>query len=238
MSIKQFFSSGSKSRTAAACRRSVRCRWRSDGIWCAARPPKRRRCTAKTARVGTASSSSPRAARRKDVPVYLSGLGTAQAFYTARVSLLAWMGSSTASRSPKASSCTRARCSRASIARPFQAAFDQASATREKDVAQLANAKRDLDRYQSLAARSPGEPAADRYAEGAGDAARGADPGGRGGRRECENAARLHDHHLADRWQHRVSGIVDPGNIVHATDAGGHRRRHADSADLGRLHAA
>ncbi|MEJ1965165.1 MAG: biotin/lipoyl-binding protein [Gammaproteobacteria bacterium] len=34
--------------------------------------------------------------------------------------------------------------------RPYQAAFDQASAAREKDVAQLTNAKRDLDRYLTL----------------------------------------------------------------------------------------
>ncbi len=34
--------------------------------------------------------------------------------------------------------------------RPYQAAFDQATATKQKDVAQLANARRDLDRYLSL----------------------------------------------------------------------------------------
>ncbi len=42
------------------------------------------------------------------------------------------------------------RSLRASTPRPYQAAFDQARATREKDVAQLANARRDLDRYLSL----------------------------------------------------------------------------------------
>ena len=88
-------------------------------------------------------------AQRTDVPVYLSGLGNAQAFYTARITSrvdgqlqdiaftegqLVHKGEVLARVDP----------------RPFQAAFDQASATREKDVAQLTNAKRDLERYQTL----------------------------------------------------------------------------------------
>jgi membrane fusion protein, multidrug efflux system len=88
-------------------------------------------------------------ASRTDVPIYLSGLGNAQAFYTARITSrvdgqlqdvaftegqLVHKGEVLARIDP----------------RPFQAAFDQASATKEKDVAQLANAKRDLERYLTL----------------------------------------------------------------------------------------
>ncbi len=84
-----------------------------------------------------------------DVPIYLSGLGTVQAFYTVTVTArvdgelqkvaftegqMVHKGDLLAQIDP----------------RPNQAAFEQAVATKIKDEAQLANAKRDLDRYTLL----------------------------------------------------------------------------------------
>src|SRR6204780_1644841 len=89
-------------------------------------------------------------ATRRDVPVYLEGLGNVQAFYTAKITArvdgelqrvgfvegqLVKKGDLLAQIDP----------------RPLQAALDQASGTQAKDAAQLESAKRDLERYQLLA---------------------------------------------------------------------------------------
>jgi multidrug efflux system membrane fusion protein len=81
-----------------------------------------------------------------DVPIYLQGLGTVQAFYTVTVTArvdgqidkigftegqMVHKGDLLAEIDP----------------RPNQAAYEQALATKAKDEAQLANGKRDLDRY-------------------------------------------------------------------------------------------
>ena len=84
-------------------------------------------------------------ARRADVPVYLDGLGTAQGFYTARITTRVdgqLQDIAFTEGQPVHKGDVLARLD----PRPYQAAFDQASAARQKDVAQLANAKRDLDR--------------------------------------------------------------------------------------------
>jgi multidrug efflux system membrane fusion protein len=84
-----------------------------------------------------------------DVPIYLQGLGTVQAFYTVTVTArvdgqidkigftegqMVHKGDLLAEIDP----------------RPNQAAYQQALATKAKDEAQLANGKRDLDRYMLL----------------------------------------------------------------------------------------
>jgi membrane fusion protein, multidrug efflux system len=89
-------------------------------------------------------------ATRRDVPVYLEGLGNVQAFYTARITArvdgelqrvgfvegqLVRKGDVLAQIDP----------------RPLQAALDQANGMRAKDAAQLQSAQRDLERYQVLA---------------------------------------------------------------------------------------
>ena len=88
-------------------------------------------------------------ATRRDVPVYLEGLGNVQAFYTAKITArvdgelqrvgfvegqLVKKGDLLAQIDP----------------RPLQAALDQASGIQAKDAAQLESAKRDLERYQVL----------------------------------------------------------------------------------------
>jgi multidrug efflux system membrane fusion protein len=89
-------------------------------------------------------------ATRRDVPLYLEGLGNVQAFYTAKITArvdgqlqrvgfvegqLVKKGDLLAQIDP----------------RPLQAALDQATGMQAKDAAQLDSAKRDLERYTTLA---------------------------------------------------------------------------------------
>lgn len=90
---------------------------------------------------------------RHDVPVYLEGLGNVQAFYTAKISSrvdgqlervgfvegqLVKKGDLLAQIDP----------------RPLQAALEQATAMQAKDSAQLESARRDLERYTVLAPKN------------------------------------------------------------------------------------
>ena len=84
-----------------------------------------------------------------DVPIYLSGLGTVQAFYTVTVTArvdgeLQKVGFTEGQTVHKGDLLAQID------PRPNQAAYEQAVATKGKDVAQLANAKRDLERYTVL----------------------------------------------------------------------------------------
>ena len=88
-------------------------------------------------------------ASRTDVPIYLQGLGTVQAFYTVTVTArvdgelqrVAFTEGQTVHKGDLLAQIDP---------RPNQAAFDQAVATKVKDEAQLANAKRDFERYTKL----------------------------------------------------------------------------------------
>jgi multidrug efflux system membrane fusion protein len=84
-----------------------------------------------------------------DVPIYLSGLGTVQAFYTVTVTArvdgeLQKVGFTEGQTVHKGDLLAQID------PRPNQAAYEQAVATKGKDAAQLANAKRDLERYTVL----------------------------------------------------------------------------------------
>lgn len=89
------------------------------------------------------------AATHADVPVYLQGLGTVQAFYTVTVTArvdgelqkVAFIEGQTVHKGDLLAQIDP---------RPNQAAYQQAVATKAKDAAQLENAKRDLDRYVEL----------------------------------------------------------------------------------------
>ena len=92
-------------------------------------------------------------AQRKDIPVYLNGLGTVQAFNTVTVNTR--VDGQLEQADFKEGQDVKAGDVLAQIdPRPFQAALDLAKATKAKDQAQLENAKLDLQRYQK-AARSP-----------------------------------------------------------------------------------
>ncbi|HMD59400.1 MAG TPA: efflux RND transporter periplasmic adaptor subunit [Steroidobacteraceae bacterium] len=89
-------------------------------------------------------------AMRSDVPLYLEGLGTVEAFYTAKVAarvdgLLERVNFAEGQQVKKGDVLAQID------PRPLQAALDQAIATKAKDEAQLGTAKLDLDRYIILA---------------------------------------------------------------------------------------
>ena len=84
-----------------------------------------------------------------DVPIYMLGLGTVQAFYTVTVKArvdgeLQKVGFTEGQTVNKGDLLAQID------PRPNQAAFEQAVATKAKDAAQLVNGKRDLDRYTVL----------------------------------------------------------------------------------------
>lgn len=89
------------------------------------------------------------AAGQSDVPVYLQGLGTVQAFYTVTVTArvdgeIQKIGFTEGQTVHKGDLLAQID------PRPNQAAYEQAVATKAKDAAMLANAKLDLDRYTLL----------------------------------------------------------------------------------------
>jgi multidrug efflux system membrane fusion protein len=89
-------------------------------------------------------------AERRDMPIYLQGLGTVQAFYTATVTSrvdgeLQKVGFTEGQSVKKGDLLAQID------PRPYQAAYDQAVATKNKDAAQLVNARTDFQRYSELA---------------------------------------------------------------------------------------
>src|SRR6202521_5720488 len=105
---------------------------------------------------GTPSPASPAptpvevaAASRADVPVYLEGLGTVQAFNTVTVK------TRVDGQIQKVSFVEGQHVKAGDLLvqidpRPYQASYDQVVAKKAQDEAQLANAKLDLDRYTAL----------------------------------------------------------------------------------------
>ena len=99
------------------------------------------------ARTGPAPISvDTAAATHTDVPIYLLGLGTVQAFYTATVT------SRVDGELQKVAFTEGQEVHKGDLLaqidpRPNQAAYEQAMATKVKDAAMLENAKRDLERF-------------------------------------------------------------------------------------------
>src|SRR5258708_3710392 len=101
------------------------------------------------AATSTAIAVDTAAGTHADVPIYLSGLGTVQAFYTVTVAAgvegelqkVAFTEGQTVHKGDLLAEIDP---------RPNQAAYAQAIATKARDAAQLANAKRDLERYTIL----------------------------------------------------------------------------------------
>lgn len=88
--------------------------------------------------------------KRVDVPIYAEGLGTVQAFYTVTVTArvdgeLEKVGFVEGQEVRKGDLLAQID------PRPYQATLEQALAAKDKDQAQLENAKLDLNRYETLA---------------------------------------------------------------------------------------
>jgi membrane fusion protein, multidrug efflux system len=86
---------------------------------------------------------------KTNVPIYLQGLGTVQAFYTVTVTARV-DGELQKIAFTEGQEVHKGDLLAQIDPRPNQAAYEQAIATKAKDAAMLANAKRDLDRYTLL----------------------------------------------------------------------------------------
>jgi membrane fusion protein, multidrug efflux system len=156
---------------------------------------------------------------RRDVPVYLRGIGTVQAFYTVKVTAQV-NGQLTEVAFHEGQQVERGQLLAQIDPRPFQAALDEARAALAKDGAQLAGARKDLARYEFLA---PKKLASQQQVDtqhaliGELEAQIASD------RAAIESAATQLSYTritapIAGRTGFRQ---VDPGNIVHATDTNG-----------------
>ena len=90
-------------------------------------------------------------AERRDVPIYLDGLGTVQAFYTVTIHTMV-DGPLVAVDFKEGQDVHKGDVLAQVDPRTYQAALDQATAKKAQDEAQLANARVDLVRYQKLVA--------------------------------------------------------------------------------------
>ena len=154
-----------------------------------------------------------------DVPIYLQGLGTVQAFYTVTVTARV-DGEIQKIAFTEGQEVKKGDLLAQIDPRPNQAAYEQAVATKAKDAAMLANAKRDLERYILL---QPQDLASKQTV----DTARATV--------DQLNAQLQVDQALIDnahtqleytRITSPINGrtgirLIDPGNIVHATGTSG-----------------
>jgi multidrug efflux system membrane fusion protein len=158
-------------------------------------------------------------AGRSDVPVYLEGLGTVQAFYTVTVTArvdgelqkVGFVEGQTVKKGDLIGQIDP---------RPFQAALDQALAAHDKDVAQLASAKADMDRFELLAPQN----LASKQTLDAQHALVGQLQAQiKGDQATIDNARTQLSYTTIVSPIQGKTGIrrVDPGNNVHATDTGG-----------------
>ena len=156
---------------------------------------------------------------RRDVPVYLEGLGTAQAFYTVKVTARV-DGQLDRVDFTEGQTLRKGQVLAQIDPRPFKAALDAALAQRAKDEAQLTNTRADLDRYmllapQDLASKQTVDTQRAAVAQGAATL--------KGDDAAIENARTQLSYTtiLAPIDGRTGIRLVDPGNIVHAADTGG-----------------
>jgi len=158
-------------------------------------------------------------AKTTDVPIYLAGLGAVQAFYTVKITArvdgeLQKIGFVEGETLKKGALIAQID------PRPYQAALDQALAVKAKDSAQLQSAQQDLQRYTVLAPE-------DLTSKQTFDAQRALvaelQAQVKGDEATIENARTQLAYTTITAPIDGRTGIrlVDPGNIVHATDTAG-----------------
>jgi multidrug efflux system membrane fusion protein len=158
-------------------------------------------------------------AGRSDVPVYLEGLGTVQAFYTVTVTArvdgelqkVGFVEGQTVKKGDLIGQIDP---------RPFRAALDQSIATHDKDVAQLASAQADMDRYNLLA---PQNLASKQTLDSQRALVAQLQAQIKGDQANIDNARTQLSYTTIVSPIQGKTGIrrVDPGNNVHATDTAG-----------------
>ncbi len=156
---------------------------------------------------------------RQDVPIYVSGLGTVQAYQSV---LIRARVDGTLEQFPVREGQTVKQGDLIAVIdpRPYQAALDQATAKKSQDEAQLANARLDLARYKSLSVQD----FAPRQQVDTQQALVNQDVASVAGDTAAIESAQLNLSYcfITSPVDGRV-GIrqVDPGNLIHATDTTG-----------------
>jgi membrane fusion protein, multidrug efflux system len=158
-------------------------------------------------------------AQRSDVPVYLQGVGTVQGYYT--VTITPRVDGQLQNVTFTEGQTVKKGGSLAQIdPRPFQAALDQAIAVRARDVAQLASARNDLERYKALAPKILAtKQTIDQQTALVGQIQAQI----KGDQAAIDNARTQLSYTSIVAPIDGVTGIrlVDPGNMVHATQTNG-----------------
>jgi multidrug efflux system membrane fusion protein len=157
--------------------------------------------------------------QRADVPVYLEGLGTVQAFYTVTIT------SRVDGQIEKVAFKEGQEVKKGDLLvqidpRPYQAALGVAIATRDKDKALLANAHRDMERYTLL---EPEDLASKQTVDTQHSLIAQLTAQVKGDEAAVDNARTQLDYTTIRSPIDGRTGIrrVDPGNIVRATDTTG-----------------
>lgn len=156
---------------------------------------------------------------RADVPVSLEGLGTVQAYYT--VTITARVDGQLQKVAFTEGQTVRQGDLIAQIdPRTYEAALNQTTATKAKDVAQLASAKSDLERYELLA---PKNLASKQQLDSQRALVAQLEAQIKGDQASIDNARTQLSYTRIKAPIDGVTGmrLVDPGNIVHATDTSG-----------------
>ena len=154
-----------------------------------------------------------------DVPVYLQGLGTVQAFYT--VTVTARVDGELQKIAFTEGQMVKKGDLLAQIdPRPNQAAYEQAVAVKAKDMALLENAKRDMERYTIL---QPQDLASKQTVDTARATVDQLNAQVKVDQAIIDNARTQLDYtHIVSPIDGRTGiRLVDPGNIVHAADTTG-----------------
>ena len=159
------------------------------------------------------------AAAHSDVPIYLHGLGTVQAFYTVTVTAQV-DGELQRVAFTEGQAVHKGDLLAQIDPRPNQAAYDQALATRTKDAAQLANAQRDLERYTLL---QPEDLASKQTVDTQRAAVDQLKAQLQVDQEQIDNArTHLENTRITTPIDGRTGiRLIDPGNIVHAADTAG-----------------